>query len=161
VVFDRLTPTPKASPIFNHSLWWHSLALSLFAFAHAADSDNSIGGIWLSGDGQGWIEIRMQDGRPSGFIAGSPNDPENLEPPKFDDKNPDPALRERPLFGLEILHTLRPSGMNIWKGRIYNPSSGKTYKCKLRLVDANTLKIRGYLGISLLGKTQVWTRRQK
>jgi uncharacterized protein (DUF2147 family) len=145
----------------NHLLCWQGLALSLFAFSHAAASDDSIEGIWLTANGEGWIEIRIQDGQPSGFIAGSPNDPENLEPPEFDDRNPDSALRGRPLFGLQILHTLRPSGRNIWKGRIYDPTSGKTYKCKLTLVDANTLKIRGYLGIPLLGKTQVWTRRQK
>jgi uncharacterized protein (DUF2147 family) len=144
----------------NHSICWQSLALSLFAFSPAAASDVSIEGIWLTADGEGWIEIRMQDGRPSGFIAGSPNDPENLEPPEFDGNNPDPSLRGRPLFGLEILHSLRPSGMNIWKGKVYDPTSGKTYKCKVTLVDAKTLRIRGYLGISLLGRTQVWTRME-
>ena len=145
----------------NHSLCWQGLALSVIAFSHAATSDDSIEGTWLTASGEGWIEIRMQDGRPSGLIAGSPNDPETLEPPEFDDNNPDPALRGRPLFGLEILHTFRPSGRNSWKGKVYDPTSGKTYKCRLTLVDANTLKIRGYIGIPLLGKTQIWTRRQK
>jgi len=45
-------------------------------------------------------------------------------------------------------------------GRIYNPESGKTYKCTLTLLDDNTLKLRGYKGISLLGGTEVWTRRR-
>ena len=116
-------------------------------------------GIWITADGESLVEIRMQDGLPSGFVAGSLNDPENQGPPEFDEKNPDPALRGRPMLGMQIMHSFRPSGRNDWKGRVYDPSSGKTYKCKLRFVDANTLKIRGYIGIPLLGKTQVWTRQ--
>jgi uncharacterized protein (DUF2147 family) len=137
------------------------MSLALFAIPNAAASELSIEGVWLTGNGEGWIEIKMQDGQPSGFIAGSPQDPENLEPPALDEKNPDPALRGRPLFGLEILHSLRPSRENVWKGRIYDPNSGKTYKCVLTVVDTDTLKLRGYIGISLFGRTQVWTRRQK
>jgi uncharacterized protein (DUF2147 family) len=119
-----------------------------------------IDGLWITADGDGWIEIRTTDGQPGGFIKGSPQDPDNLRPPRFDDKNPDPALRQRPLLGLQIVHDLRTTGDNKWKGRIYDPNSGKTYKCTITLADENTLKLRGYIGISLLGRTEVWTRER-
>ena len=43
-------------------------------------------------------------------------------------------------------------------GRIYNPSDGKEYKAYMKLKDKNTLSVRGYIGISLLGKTDTWIR---
>jgi uncharacterized protein (DUF2147 family) len=53
------------------------------------------------------------------------------------------------------------AGEGKWKnGRVYDPNSGKTYKCKLTLVDENTLELRGYIGISLLGRTETWSRRE-
>jgi uncharacterized protein (DUF2147 family) len=53
------------------------------------------------------------------------------------------------------------SGEGKWKsGRIYDPNSGKTYKCKVTPVNENTLELRGYIGFSLLGRTETWTRRE-
>ena len=43
-------------------------------------------------------------------------------------------------------------------GMIYDPNSGNTYKGTMRLVDRNTLKLRGYIGISLFGRSDTWTR---
>jgi uncharacterized protein (DUF2147 family) len=48
---------------------------------------------------------------------------------------------------------------NNWeKGTIYDPENGKTYSCKIYLENKNTMKIRGYIGISLIGRTDTWTR---
>jgi uncharacterized protein (DUF2147 family) len=56
---------------------------------------------------------------------------------------------------------LSRDGDGAWSGGfIYDPNSGKTYRCKLKLKDRNTLKLRGYIGISLLGRTDVWTRQE-
>lgn len=44
-------------------------------------------------------------------------------------------------------------------GQIYDPNSGKTYSCKLKLIDRNTLYVRGYIGISLIGRTETWRRQ--
>ena len=53
-------------------------------------------------------------------------------------------------------------GGNTWaKGTIYDPEDGKTYKCKMTLTDPKTLGVRGYIGISLIGRTTVWTRYVK
>ena len=127
----------------------------------ATDSAPSIEGTWLSADGTGWIKIEIGANGPIGSIAGSPDDPEQQNPSDKDELNPDPALRDRPLLGLTIMQGFKAAGDGKWKsGKIYDPNSGKTYKCKLTLVDDNTLELRGYIGISLLGRTETWIRRK-
>jgi uncharacterized protein (DUF2147 family) len=124
-----------------------------------ADDAVTIEGKWLSANGEGWIRIELTEDGPEGTIAGSPGDPYGDNSPRKDDKNPDPALRDQPLHGLRIMRGFETDGPGKWKnGRIYDPNSGKTYRCKLTLVDANTVKLRGYLGVSLFGRNEVWTR---
>ena len=136
-----------------------SLLFSLSAYA--SDTAYSIEGVWLSADGTGWIKIEIGENGPTGSIAGSPDDAERQRPTDKDDLNPDPALRDRDLLGLTIMHSFTSAGDGKWKNvRIYDPNSGKTYKCKLTLVDENTLELRGYIGISLLGRTETCTRRK-
>jgi glucan biosynthesis protein C len=75
--------------------------------------------------------------------------------------NPDTALRDRTLVGLEILSGLSGSsgGDGVWRGgAIYDPTSGNTYSCQARLDGADRLELRGYLGIPLLGRTTYWLR---
>jgi uncharacterized protein (DUF2147 family) len=82
-----------------------------------------------------------------------------LKRPRKDVKNPDPTLRSRDLVGAVILKGFIFNGYNKWEdGKIYDPSGGKTYSCNMKLKNNNTLEIRGYIGISLIGKTEVWTR---
>ena len=80
--------------------------------------------------------------------------------PKLDNKNPNAALRTRPQCGLQILSGFSPSKKtNVWQnGKIYNPKSGKTYQSNIYVAKDGTLKIRGYIGISLFGKTLKWHR---
>lgn len=82
-----------------------------------------------------------------------------LRNPRTDVKNPNPALRSRDLLGAEILTNFNFNGKDKWEdGKIYDPSSGKTYSCNMKLQNNNALEIRGYIGISLLGRTEVWNR---
>lgn len=80
--------------------------------------------------------------------------------PKMDIHNPDKSKQHRPLMGLEVVHGLKPDGDNEWDdASIYDPRNGKTYDAKATLSDdGNSLKLRGYVFVSLLGKTQTWTR---
>ena len=134
------------------------LLLSCFAVGVSA-AEQTIEGTWLSADGEGLIEIRITDAGPIGLIAGSALDPEHKKPQRRDDLNPDPELRERPLLGLTIMTSFKADGDSRWKGgSVYDPNSGKTYKCKLKLIDKNTLEVRGYIGVSWLGRTEKWTR---
>lgn len=66
--------------------------------------------------------------------------------------------KNKPIKGLVIIEGLSKDG-NTWEGgTILDPKSGKEYKCNLSLENANKLKVRGYVGFSLLGRTQYWTR---
>ncbi|WP_114241543.1 DUF2147 domain-containing protein [Dyella sp. C9] len=79
-----------------------------------------------------------------------------------DRHNPDPALRERPLTGLRLVWGLRyDAGSGEWlDGQVYDSDNGKTYHCQVRLIDADHLSLRGYIGISLLGGSTTWSRSQ-
>lgn len=125
-----------------------------------ADDTTDILGVWINGDGDGWIELTIDDGELQGRIIGSPDDPNGQAPSRLDTENPDPALRQRELRGLVILTGFRFAGDREWKdGRIYDPNSGNTYKGTIRQVGANELTLRGYVGISLFGRTESWHRR--
>jgi uncharacterized protein (DUF2147 family) len=79
-------------------------------------------------------------------------------PGKFDKQNPDASKRNRPLCGLTIgtgFRVVDPS--HAADGMLYDPRSGKTYHGSAWLKD-NQLNLRGYIGISLLGRTEVWDR---
>ncbi|MCG1036939.1 DUF2147 domain-containing protein [Polaribacter sargassicola] len=66
----------------------------------------------------------------------------------------------KPILGLTILSGLEKDGDEWSGGKILDPRNGKVYKCYIKLEGANKLKIRGYLGFSLIGKTAYWERVQ-
>ena len=81
--------------------------------------------------------------------------------PKLDVNNPDPALRTRPILGMDLIADFSRKSDRQWvNGKIYDPRDGKTYKCKMTLQKDGTLKVRGYVGVSLFGKTVVWNRTE-
>ena len=135
-----------------------SVVCLLLASSAARAGEADILGRWLSGDGDGWIDIRQNGDTVVGIIVGSPNSRPG-QPQRLDDLNPDPALRHRKLLGLAFMTGFVYAGDNRWTGgSIYNPNSGKTYRGTMTLVDRDTLKLRGYIGISLFGRTDTWTR---
>jgi uncharacterized protein (DUF2147 family) len=78
---------------------------------------------------------------------------------KVDRKNPVPGLRTRPILGLQVMKGLTAKGDNRWgNGICYDPETGKSYKCKMYLASNDKLELRGYIGISLIGRTFVLTR---
>jgi uncharacterized protein (DUF2147 family) len=113
-----------------------------------------LAGRWLTEPGDGIIEIsRAVDGSYQGRIIGG------NAPRRVDSKNPDPARRQQLLLGQVILLGMHEDGAGAWSGgTIYDPDSGKTYKCHLEIIDADHLKVRGYIGVSLLGRSQTWSR---
>ncbi|MFC7668720.1 DUF2147 domain-containing protein [Hymenobacter humi] len=87
-----------------------------------------------------------------------PNDPATGKP-KTDSQNPDPKLRNRPRLGLVFMQGFKYDDDNKWDdGKIYDPESGKTYSCYMKMESANTMEVKGYIGFSLIGKSQSWTR---
>ena len=76
---------------------------------------------------------------------------------KKDVKNPNTSLRERDLVGVELLTNFIYKDGAYQDGEIYDPESGKTYDCKINF-SGNSLKVRGYVGISLFGRTETFER---
>ena len=70
-------------------------------------------------------------------------------------------LKNKSIEGLTIIEGLEWDGTAWTGGKILDPANGKQYSCTLTLEDDQTLKVRGYLGISLLGRTQTWYKSSK
>jgi uncharacterized protein (DUF2147 family) len=132
------------------------LLFTAVSFSLLAQNGDAIIGKWLSANGQDQIFIYKRGDKFFGKLGWIKVPDENGKP-KMDKNNPDAALRTRPVLNLELLKDFTYSGTTYEDGTIYDPKSGKIYSCKMTLSD-NTLKIRGYIGISLFGRTEVWTR---
>jgi uncharacterized protein (DUF2147 family) len=79
--------------------------------------------------------------------------------PRVDNLNPDVKLQKTPLLGLMIMKNFIFDGKDEWEdGTIYDPKKGKTYSCYIQFEGPGKLKIRGYIGVSLLGRTSYWTK---
>ncbi|MCM0082174.1 DUF2147 domain-containing protein [Geomonas sp. Red32] len=79
--------------------------------------------------------------------------------PRVDSHNPEPSHRKRSLVGLQFMEGFTPAGDGkLANGTIYDPENGKTYRCTITLKDPHRLDVRGFIGISLFGRTTVWTR---
>jgi uncharacterized protein (DUF2147 family) len=118
-----------------------------------------IEGLWLNQEKEAKIEIyKAKDGKFYGKIVWL-KEPNRDGKPKTDIHNPKEDQRAVPELGLLILKKFsKESDIKFDDGTIYDPRSGKTYSCTITVKDANTLSIRGYIGISLIGQTNTWTR---
>jgi uncharacterized protein (DUF2147 family) len=68
------------------------------------------------------------------------------------------AADTRPALGMTMLSGLRDSGDGVYQGEIYNRENAKTYRARLTPAEPDQLLVRGYVGIPIFGKTQVWRR---
>jgi len=135
------------------------LILSIgISFAFTTESPNDIVGIWQNGSGKGHVQIYQRLGKYYGRIIWLRDALDASGHPKVDRKNEDPNQRTKPLIGLTMLRDFEYDHGEWSDGYIYNPSDGKEYKGYMKMRDRNTLDVRGYIGISLFGKTDTWTR---
>ncbi|MBN1198011.1 MAG: DUF2147 domain-containing protein [Bacteroidales bacterium] len=130
----------------------------LVAQTYKADD---IVGTWLNEEGTAQVSVFKVGSQYYGKIVWlkTPND-SVTGLPRTDKENPDPALQLKPLLGLVNLKGFVFDGDDEWKdGTIYDPKNGKTYSCfmKFETESKGKLKIRGFIGISLLGRTTYWT----
>ena len=143
----------------------------LLAGSAVAQDGDAILGLWATdpegGGGEAHVRIYKEDGKYFGKIVWLaepvyPDDDPKGTPgeEKTDLNNPDPDLRGEPVVGLLITRDFVYNGDGLWhKGTIYDPDNGKTYKCKIKYGDSDkVLKVRGYIGVSMLGRTTYWTR---
>lgn len=135
--------------------------LSLFAAMSAvllgsvpALAANPIAGRWVTEERDAVVEIgdcgRSVCGRIVRFLETPPQGPGQR-----DINNPDPAKQKRQLMGLPVLSGFVEEP-DLWRGEIYDPKTGKSYRSVLRRKNANTLEVKGC--ISIFCQTQLWKR---
>ena len=132
----------------------------MFTLPVFSQNRDAVLGKWLNVSGEGQIMIYKKGNEYFGKLVWlkSPND--EKANPKLDIKNPEISLKTRPVLGLEILKNFSYRD-GIWEdGSIYDPKTGKTYSCKMSMVSSDKLDIRGFVGFSILGRTETWTRVQ-
>lgn len=121
-----------------------------FADVVRAQADQ-IEGLWFNDKKDAKIRVyKDTDGKFYGKIVW-------LKEPKLDEKNPKSNLRKQPIIGLVILRGCEKDGKTYDDGTIYDPENGKTYDCKITN-KGSILALRGYIGISLFGRTTEWER---
>lgn len=119
----------------------------------AMSNGDAILGEWISENKDGKIVIFKQADRYYGKITWGKT------PGRKDTNNPDSRLRNRELVGTVILKEFVFKGESWENGTIYDPNSGKTYDCILKIKDKNQkLDIRGFVGMAMFGRTSTWSR---
>lgn len=139
-------------------------AAAAFATAPAFADDGSPVGLWkniddVSGKPKALIRITEVNGSLQGQI-------EKLFRAPSEDQNPkcekcEGARHDQPVVGLVIMTGLKKDGDEYTGGEILDPDNGKVYRSKLHLTDGGKkLSVRGYIGVPMLGRSQVWVREQ-
>lgn len=127
------------------------LLLGLLALSMPARAAQPVAGRWITPEGDSVVTIgpcgAAQCGRITRFLKPPPT------PNPTDRNNPDPALRSRPVLGLAVLSGFADEGKD-WRGRIYDPRSGRTYRSILSRNADGTLKVQGCWGPFC--RTQTW-----
>lgn len=131
-------------------------AFALALSAGAALASASPVGVWYTQDKQGKVRIAPCGDKLCGvIISGRGRDGKPASDAR-DEANPNPALRSRPILGLQILRDFKPAGPGRWAGgKIYDPNTGRTYDSKLSLTAGGVLKVEGC--ISVICQAQSWT----
>ncbi len=128
------------------------LLLAALALAAPASAAAPIAGRWITVEGDSIVTIgSCGGGKLCGRITTFLKRPPAANP--VDGKNPDPALRGRPILGMAVLSGFSDAGKD-WRGRIYDPRSGRSYKSILSRNADGTLKVQGC--VAFLCQTQLW-----
>jgi uncharacterized protein (DUF2147 family) len=135
------------------------LIIPLLMFAQEAKSSDAILGTWWTAGKESTVEIYKVGDEFQGKITWLKTPLDEKGDIKTDPKNPKPELRSRKRLGMVVMTKMVVKGENEWsKGTIYDPKSGNTYKCTIKLKDKNTMILRGFIGVSLLGRNETWLR---
>jgi len=138
-----------------------TLGLAGASAAASADPAPAAVGLWLS-QSQGWVvETTPCDDGVCGYLVAF-RETKSADYVARDSQNPDPKKRDTPLCGLKLLGGFTPSKLVAAKwehGWVYDPDTGSTYTGEAQLVDADTIKLRGYLIIPLFGRTLTLIRQ--
>ena len=136
------------------------LMLAIIPSVSFAQKDK-IEGVWYNEEKTAKVEIyKAVDKKFWGKIVWL-KEPLRDGKPKTDINNPKKNLQNTPLIGLALLRAFEKEGDDKYdEGEIYDPKNGKTYSCTITRKSDNELSVRGYIGISMLGRTTKWTRAE-
>jgi uncharacterized protein (DUF2147 family) len=114
-------------------------------------------GVWLTEKGDARVKVSKCSSGICGVVVWlkEPIDRASGQP-QVDDKNPNPALRTRPVIGISLFIAMRPSASGKWSGQIYNADDGVTYVSYVTFTGGNALRVEGCVGMICGGET--WTR---
>lgn len=141
------------------TMWIIAVALILGVGGPAWSAE--LAGAWVSEDGKLAVEIQPCGDEFCGRIRWMAPKADRAGP-RLDEKNPDPALRDRPLCGLQIVEGLKPDADGGWSGgRLYYPKHGRTYRLMLEPALGGRIEMRAYLGTPLLGRSETWERVER
>jgi len=136
------------------------MSLPYLSYGQKKETDMILGD-WLTGSGKAKVNIYKDSktGKLNGKIVWLKDPNEADGTPKLDKHNPNARLKTKPLMGLLLLRDFVHEGGRTWSdGKIYDPENGKDYSCILEVESEKKLKVRGYIGFSLIGRTEYWTR---
>jgi uncharacterized protein (DUF2147 family) len=134
-----------------------ALSTALVAPSARAQGAGEATGVWLTQAGDARVRVSKCGSGLCGVIVGlkDPIDPATGKP-QVDDKNPNPALRKRPMIGLSLFSGMQPAAPGKWSGQIYNADDGSSYASNVSVAGPNTLKVEGCVGALCGGEN--WTR---
>jgi len=134
----------------------------VFSISHfATTSADDIIATWLNEEGTAKVRIfKATNKKYYGKVVWL-KEPNKNGKPKVDDKNPDKTKQTTPVMGLQLLKGFKyDADDKEWNGgTIYDPKNGKTYSCYISKKGEDKIKVRGYIGISIIGRTTLWTKQ--
>lgn len=132
-----------------------ALAAGTLAIAATAGADAQAPGLgrWITETGNYEVEIAPCADKLCGTIVTVLGN-RSMRDPSVEMVPADP----RPPLGMRILTDLAPNGERQWSGYVFDRESGKTYSCRVTLLASGQLKVRGYVGLPMFGRTAVWHR---
>ena len=134
------------------------MVLLLASKVYASEADTILGQWFTDGD-ESVVEIYRCGDLYCGKIVWLQEPTKEDGTEKVDKNNPDESKRDRKIIGLDIVRDFKYNGKSTWGGgKIYDPDNGKSYSCNAKL-KGDKLNIRGFIGISLFGRTTIWTRK--
>ncbi|MBR7800897.1 DUF2147 domain-containing protein [Undibacterium fentianense] len=142
----------------------YSIAAFALLIAQFAAAQSSPAGLWKTiddktGKVKSLVRIQESGGEFQGKIEKLFRDADQDQNPKCD--KCEGSNKDQPLIGLTILFNIKKDGDEYSGGKILDPANGKLYSSKLKLIENNKkLEVRGYIGMPMFGRTQVWQREE-